>query len=172
MSTPDLQAVPQSPLSVWAETHIKAMFQASTQETFDAAFEAFFAKHTDLTINGKKVARAQYKEDIWNEKSSRSKFSVTFKFPGTVEVPNGTASNNSDLQLTSTLETTSGISNLAIGLCFGIVRHYRHPPHSFSISVDLAQVHLFLEHEYFRVCAHGSLSDPHHINTFESGGDA
>ncbi|THG95846.1 hypothetical protein EW026_g5882 [Hermanssonia centrifuga] len=99
------------------------MFQASTQETFDAAFEAFFAKHTDLTINGKKVARAQYKEDIWNEKSSRSKFSVTFKFPGTVEVPNGTASNNSDVgivavYLNATVQFTDPVSSLIINASY------------------------------------------------------
>ncbi|THG95843.1 hypothetical protein EW026_g5881 [Hermanssonia centrifuga] len=85
------QLIVASSLSDWAEAHIKAIFQATKQEAFDEAFEAFFAKHTEITVNGKKISRAQYKEQIGNEKGQE--VSATVHFPGVVEVP--ASSNNS-----------------------------------------------------------------------------
>ncbi len=82
-----------SPLSAWAETHTNALYQASTKETFDDAYEAYFAKHTEITINGKNVSRAHHKQEIWSDKHDRSEVSATVCFPAVVEVL-GPASNS------------------------------------------------------------------------------
>lgn len=72
-------------LSVFAENNLKAIYQATKQKAFDDAFDAFFAQDVDITVNGRKISREEYKQQLWNEKHDERSASV--KFPGVVEVP-------------------------------------------------------------------------------------
>ena len=56
------------------------------EKAFDAAFDAFFSQHVEVTFNGKKTARAQFKKELWDEKHQERRGTVTFL--GAVEADN------------------------------------------------------------------------------------
>ncbi|KAI0920222.1 hypothetical protein AcW1_002025 [Taiwanofungus camphoratus] len=72
-------------LTDWTENSISAIIQATSQAQLDSAFDAFIAKDAHITVNGKHVSRAQYKERFQSEKSTESSANVSFT--GAVEVP-------------------------------------------------------------------------------------
>ncbi|PSR76824.1 hypothetical protein PHLCEN_2v8205 [Hermanssonia centrifuga] len=81
-----MSSIPLLPnLSTWAQNRLTAIFQATTQDDFDLAYENFVAKQVHITVNGKHVSRADYKTQLWQEKGLESGAEVSY--PGTVEVP-------------------------------------------------------------------------------------
>jgi hypothetical protein len=72
-------------LSVWAEGHLSAVLQATTQAEFDSAFDGYLSKHASITVNGKHVSRDQYKQQL-TEDGAVNKQSGSVKFNNVVEV--------------------------------------------------------------------------------------
>lgn len=72
-------------LSLWAQSHITALFKATTTEEFDDAFDAFLAKHTDsIVVNGEKLSRDAFKNRLQSARALER--SAEVKYLGTVEV--------------------------------------------------------------------------------------
>jgi len=72
-------------LSVWAEGHLSAVLQATTQAEFDSAFDGYLSKHASITVNGKHVSRDQYKQQL-TEDGAVNKQSGSVTFNNVVEV--------------------------------------------------------------------------------------
>ena len=72
-------------LSVWAEGHLSAVLQATTEAEFDSAFDGFLSKHASITLNGQHLSRDQYKQQLLGE-SAVNKRSGSVKFDSVVEV--------------------------------------------------------------------------------------
>ncbi|KAL4245432.1 hypothetical protein ABKN59_009464 [Abortiporus biennis] len=72
-------------LTNWAKQHITAILQATNQQTFDNAFNAFLANNVSITVNGDKMTRDQYKKMMQGEKFDEAGASVSYA--GAVEVP-------------------------------------------------------------------------------------
>jgi len=72
-------------LSVWAEGHLSAVLQATTEAEFDSAFDGFLSKHASITLNGQHLSRDQYKQQLLEE-SAVNKRSGSVKFDSVVEV--------------------------------------------------------------------------------------
>ena len=79
-------SAPISTLTTFSENGLRAVYVATTQKAFDAAFDAFFSQHVEVTFNGKKTARAQFKKELWDEKHQERRGTVTFL--GAVEADN------------------------------------------------------------------------------------
>ncbi|KZT67890.1 hypothetical protein DAEQUDRAFT_728669 [Daedalea quercina L-15889] len=73
------------PLTRWAENSISAIYKAPKQDDFTHAFDAFIAEDAQITVNGKHLSRAQYKELLQGERALEQSASVSFL--GAVEVP-------------------------------------------------------------------------------------
>ncbi|CAL1697450.1 unnamed protein product [Somion occarium] len=73
------------PLTNWVQQHLTAIFQTTKAADFNSAFDAFIAKDATITVNGQKLTRDQYKQQIQGEKFAEA--SAQVKFIGTVEVP-------------------------------------------------------------------------------------
>ena len=71
-------------LSSWVETRLEAVLKATTKKDFDAAFDAFVAPHANITLNGEKVSRSHYSQQLWQEQEHERSATVNFK--GIVEV--------------------------------------------------------------------------------------
>ena len=73
----------------WVQQHIQALFQSTTQEEFDTAFDNFFTKSaTSFTLNGAKLSRDEYKKKIQDDHlGGLAKASVDVQFKGTVDSP-------------------------------------------------------------------------------------
>ncbi|OCH92814.1 hypothetical protein OBBRIDRAFT_402393 [Obba rivulosa] len=72
-------------LTNWAEQHVQAIFNATTQSDFDSAFDNFLAQNAKITVNGKHISRDQYKTRLQAENPIEVQVSLTFD--GAVEVP-------------------------------------------------------------------------------------
>ncbi|KAK7460458.1 hypothetical protein VKT23_009179 [Stygiomarasmius scandens] len=72
-------------LGPWAQNHIRSIVQATKQEDFDAAFDAFVAQDVEVTFNGEKISRDEYKRRLQTEAFLESGAEVVFN--GTVQVP-------------------------------------------------------------------------------------
>ncbi|KAL4245425.1 hypothetical protein ABKN59_009463 [Abortiporus biennis] len=72
-------------LTNWSKQHLTAIFQATDQQTFDNAFDAFIAQNVSITVNGQHMTRDQYKKMLQGEKFEEAGASVSFA--GVVEVP-------------------------------------------------------------------------------------
>lgn len=67
------------PLTTWAEQQLTALFQATDQTAFDAAFDAFVAAQpTSLVVNGEPLSRDAYKAQIWKDKFLEAGAQVRF----------------------------------------------------------------------------------------------
>lgn len=74
------------PLTSWAEGRLTAIFQATDEQTFDDAFDAFVAAEpASIVLNGQKLTRAQYKSQLWKDKFLEAGASV--QYLGAVSVP-------------------------------------------------------------------------------------
>ena len=73
------------PLSLWTQGHIRAIYQATTQDATQAAIDAFLAKDAQITINGTNISRTDFVNQLKSEKFLEAGAIVTFA--GTVEVP-------------------------------------------------------------------------------------
>jgi len=72
-------------LTNWAQQHLTTLLQATSQDDFNAAFDAFIAQDVAITVNGQTLTRDQYKQQISGEKFAEA--GATVNFVGTVEVP-------------------------------------------------------------------------------------
>ncbi|OCH84339.1 hypothetical protein OBBRIDRAFT_741754 [Obba rivulosa] len=72
-------------LTNWAEQHVQAIFNATSQSDFDSAFDNFLARDAKVTVNGKHISRDQYKTRLQAENPIEVQVSLTFD--GAVEVP-------------------------------------------------------------------------------------
>lgn len=72
-------------LSDWTEQRITALYQPTTKQQFQEAFNAFVAKHAEITLNGKKISREHFEEQLWDTQTDKKSASVTYL--GTVDVP-------------------------------------------------------------------------------------
>ncbi|KAJ3775012.1 hypothetical protein FB446DRAFT_726888 [Lentinula raphanica] len=84
-------------LAPWAESHLKAITQATTQQTFDEAFDAFVTKdeaHLEITLNGAKVTRAEYKARLRGEAFDEVGAVVQFQGSATVPGKEGNVTSN------------------------------------------------------------------------------
>ena len=55
--------------SAWIQQRLTTLYQASTQDDFNDAFDAFISKKaTSFTLNGQKLSRDQYKQKIQDER--------------------------------------------------------------------------------------------------------
>ena len=84
-----LNTMPPGPvlptLSLWAQSHITALFKATTTQEFDDAFDAFLAHHVDsIVVNGEKLTKDQYKNRLQAARALEQ--SAEVKYLGTVEV--------------------------------------------------------------------------------------
>ncbi|KAJ6476358.1 hypothetical protein C8R45DRAFT_1102616 [Mycena sanguinolenta] len=73
------------PLKTWAQQHLSSIIQATTQTTFNSAFDAFVSKNATITVNGKKVSRDEYQKQLQGEGFDEA--GATVQFSGAVEVP-------------------------------------------------------------------------------------
>ncbi|KAJ7474986.1 hypothetical protein FB451DRAFT_278692 [Mycena latifolia] len=78
------------PLKNWAEDHLSAIIKAKTQTEVDEALNAFLAKDATLTVNGKRVSRDDYKNQLrgFREQSATVKFSNAVEVPANQSHPN------------------------------------------------------------------------------------
>jgi len=75
-------------LTQWTESHLSAILKATNQADFDAAFDAFLAKHVTIVFNGVKISRDDLKSQWQGEKFDEQ--GATVSFNGAVAVPAST----------------------------------------------------------------------------------
>ncbi|KAK7029887.1 hypothetical protein R3P38DRAFT_2932197 [Favolaschia claudopus] len=73
------------PLKTWAEQHLSSIIKATTKPAFDSAFDAFLSKHATITVNGKRVSRDEYQNQLQGE--GFEEVNADVQFTGAVEVP-------------------------------------------------------------------------------------
>jgi hypothetical protein len=73
------------PLSNWTESHITAIYSATTQPETSNALDNFLEKNAVLTVNGKTISRSDLTKELQSEKFLEIGASVTFN--NIVEVP-------------------------------------------------------------------------------------
>ena len=71
-------------LSSWTQSHITALYQATSPTTFNEALDAFLAKDAQITVNGVLISRANFAKQIQSEQFDEQAAIVTFA--GTVSV--------------------------------------------------------------------------------------
>lgn len=57
-------------LSAWAASRLTGILQSKSQDDFDAAFEATFAAHCNITLNGKPLSRGEYKAQLLEQSAA------------------------------------------------------------------------------------------------------
>jgi len=72
-------------LSNWTETHISAIYKATSQTATSNALDNFLSKDAVIVVNGKKTSRTDLSKELQSEKFFEVGASVTFL--GVVEVP-------------------------------------------------------------------------------------
>jgi len=72
------------PLTQWTEESISALYNATTQTSFNSALDAFLLKDAHITVNGKHLTRDQYKQLLQGEQILERSAEVSFN--GSVEV--------------------------------------------------------------------------------------
>lgn len=73
------------PLDDWTKDSISAIYDAKTQSEFSSAFDAFIHEEANITVNGKRLSRAEYKALFQGERLLEQ--FATVSFLGSVEVP-------------------------------------------------------------------------------------
>ncbi len=74
-------------LGDYAKFHITQIYTVSTAD-FDRAFDAFISKQVSITLNGKRISRADYEKHLQQERSNAQ--SSQIDFTGVVEGPTNT----------------------------------------------------------------------------------
>lgn len=66
-------------LNSWAQGHLTALFKETDQTAFGQAFDAFMAANTDaIVVNGQSLTRAQFKDQLWQDKFLEAGAQVKF----------------------------------------------------------------------------------------------
>ena len=73
------------PNGVWTQTHIASIYEASSQSETLVAIDAFLTKDPVITVNGKKISRAEFSKELQTEKFFEQAATTTFL--NTVDVP-------------------------------------------------------------------------------------
>ncbi|KAJ4481200.1 hypothetical protein J3R30DRAFT_3370235 [Lentinula aciculospora] len=84
-------------LAPWSESHLQAITQATTQEKFNEAFDAFVTKdesHLEIIFNGARITREEYKAHLKGEAFDEVGASVQFNGVVTVPGKDGDATSN------------------------------------------------------------------------------
>lgn len=66
------------PLNLWTENHITAIYKATNRADFDKAFDEFIDKNAQITLNGRKIGREEYKLQLVGEKFFERSADVSF----------------------------------------------------------------------------------------------
>ncbi|KAH8093132.1 hypothetical protein BXZ70DRAFT_950206 [Cristinia sonorae] len=72
-------------LTDWVKQHVTTLYTATSKDAFTDAFNAFVAKNASITVNGKKISRDQYMQQLLSQKFEEAGAEVNFL--ATVEVP-------------------------------------------------------------------------------------
>lgn len=72
-------------LTSWVQSHVTAIYTATTTDDFNAAFNAFVAQDVKVTVNGKAMSRDQYSQLLAGQKFEEAGAQVNFLIG--VEVP-------------------------------------------------------------------------------------
>lgn len=65
-------------LADWTEQRITAFYVAHTKAEFTEAYNAFVAKHVEITLNGKNVSREHFEEQLWAVQECKKSASVSY----------------------------------------------------------------------------------------------
>lgn len=76
-------------LTKWTQQHLSAIIQATSKSSFAEAFDNFFARECNITVNGVHLSRDQYRQQLELESVSANSGAAfsDLKFDGAVEVP-------------------------------------------------------------------------------------
>ncbi|KAG7087413.1 hypothetical protein E1B28_013381 [Marasmius oreades] len=67
------------PADTWAQRHLSALIQASSQEDFNSAFDLFISHDVkEIILNGDKVTREEYKQKFRSQVFDERAATVTF----------------------------------------------------------------------------------------------
>ncbi|KAJ4001203.1 hypothetical protein F5050DRAFT_1708437 [Lentinula boryana] len=126
-------------LGPWAESHLQAIIQATTQQNFDEAFDTFVTKdesHLEITFNGAKITRNEYKAALRGE--AFDEVGAIVQFNGITTVP------GKDGNVTSNYIGEADISYTAI-IAEGIVIHDASVERKItsSINISISQISPF-----------------------------
>ena len=66
------------PLATFAENGLRAIYTATTKRAFDDAFNAFYSTRVAVTLNGKEIAQAEFREQLWSTKNDERRGTVSF----------------------------------------------------------------------------------------------
>ena len=72
-------------LTNWTESHITAIYKATSQTETSNAFDNFLSKDAVIVVNGKKISRSDLTKELQSEKFLEVGATVTFL--NAVEVP-------------------------------------------------------------------------------------
>ncbi|CAK5270961.1 unnamed protein product [Mycena citricolor] len=81
-------AIVLPPLKQWAQQHLSSILKATTDVSFNEAFDAFISKNASISLNGKSVSREAYKAQLQAEQFDEAGADV--QFGGAVDVPSST----------------------------------------------------------------------------------
>nr|GAT55375.1 predicted protein [Mycena chlorophos] len=65
-------------LQNWAELRLNALLNATTEETFDEAFDGFLSKDVKITFNGGELSRNEYKKQLQQQTVNEAGAQVQF----------------------------------------------------------------------------------------------
>lgn len=57
-------------LSAWAASRLTGILESKTQDDFNVAFDATFAADCNITVNGKRLSRNEYKADLLQQSAA------------------------------------------------------------------------------------------------------
>ena len=78
-------AIGSPALCIFVENGLRAIYEAATKNAFEDAFDQFFSRELDVTVNGETATRQYYKQLLWDEKYHER--SVSASFLGLLAVP-------------------------------------------------------------------------------------
>ncbi|KAF7795748.1 hypothetical protein EIP86_006915 [Pleurotus ostreatoroseus] len=78
-------AIGSPALCIFVENGLRAIYEATTKNVFEDAFDQFFSRELDVTVNGETATRQYYKQLLWDEKYHER--SVSASFLGLLAVP-------------------------------------------------------------------------------------
>ncbi|KAF9265112.1 hypothetical protein L218DRAFT_998087 [Marasmius fiardii PR-910] len=66
------------PAATWARQHLSSLIQATSQETFNSAFDSFISRDVkEITLNGTRISRDEYKEKFRSQVFDERQTTVT-----------------------------------------------------------------------------------------------
>lgn len=84
--------IPLAPLTEFVENALRILVESTDQTAFDNQFNAFFGQNVSVTLNGEKLSRAQYKQQLFGVTFEEQ--SATINFLSSVAIPFGSVSSN------------------------------------------------------------------------------